>query len=429
MSSIILPPSRIVLTGTDRTPGKTVGHVKIFGRAPGPYTLSWLDRGTSGTRQRTMRADWARAKKAAEQINTALINSRHALGQLDEAGAAEYLRCRDVAARYGRGVESIVMEHAELIDQLAGATPRAAARYYLDSRPAAVNPKTVPDAVTSLLEQKRKAQAGAKWLRTLTHQLDIFAKKFTGPIHLLQVHELNKWLWSLDCGLRTRKNYRDAIRELFRYAAAENLIDRLRAQDLIKGLDRIKPPPTEAQVWTPDQMAHILGACHDNLLPLVVLIAFGGIRHEEISPEDDAEALLDWSNIDLVKGTIRVPKTVAKTKRMRLIKMRPNLIAWLKLHAKRSGPICDLGRTGDALSALGDRAGIPWVKNALRNSFITYRLAATNDIALVAREAGNSAKVIHDEYLELATEEQGKAWFDIHPPEPASIIQLDFAFK
>jgi hypothetical protein len=50
-----------------------------------------------------------------------------------------------------------------------------------------------------------------------------------------------------------------------------------------------------------------------------------------------------------------------------------------------------------------------------RNSYISYGVAVTQDVQRVSLESGNSPKVIHKEYLELATEEDGKKWFRIVP--------------
>ncbi len=68
----------------------------------------------------------------------------------------------------------------------------------------------------------------------------------------------------------------------------------------------------------------------------------------------------------------------------------------------------------------GIRAGA----NRFRNSFITYRVAETNDIKLTAKESGNSERDIEDNYLELATEEEAAAWFSIEPsPERLKELQ------
>ena len=67
-----------------------------------------------------------------------------------------------------------------------------------------------------------------------------------------------------------------------------------------------------------------------------------------------------------------------------------------------------------------------WKANALRHSFISYRLAETKDIAAVALEAGNSPKIIFAHYRELCTEREANEWFSILPAEAAAknIIQL-----
>ena len=66
---------------------------------------------------------------------------------------------------------------------------------------------------------------------------------------------------------------------------------------------------------------------------------------------------------------------------------------------------------------------LPWKANALRHSFISYRLAKTKDIAAVALEAGNSPRMIFAHYRELCTESEAADWFGIvrancgRPPE------------
>jgi hypothetical protein len=42
-------------------------------------------------------------------------------------------------------------------------------------------------------------------------------------------------------------------------------------------------------------------------------------------------------------------------------------------------------------------------------------VAVTHDVAKVALESGNCPRIIQREYLELATEEDGKRWFAVFP--------------
>jgi hypothetical protein len=56
-----------------------------------------------------------------------------------------------------------------------------------------------------------------------------------------------------------------------------------------------------------------------------------------------------------------------------------------------------------------------WKHNALRHSFISYRVADIQNVAQVALEAGNSPQMIFKHYRELVRPDAAKAWFSIKP--------------
>src|ERR1035437_9604251 len=56
-----------------------------------------------------------------------------------------------------------------------------------------------------------------------------------------------------------------------------------------------------------------------------------------------------------------------------------------------------------------------WKHNALRHSFISYRLAAVPNTAQVALEAGDSPQMIFGHYRELGRAADGEKWFGITP--------------
>ena len=66
------------------------------------------------------------------------------------------------------------------------------------------------------------------------------------------------------------------------------------------------------------------------------------------------------------------------------------------------------------------KAKVEWKVNGLRHSFITYRLAATKNVAEVAHEAGNSPTMIFRHYRELATPAQAEEWFGMKPAHAAA---------
>ena len=105
----------------------------------------------------------------------------------------------------------------------------------------------------------------------------------------------------------------------------------------------------------------------------------------------------------------------------RLIPMADNLVAWLAPFRGSTGRISARWLTPQTLVQAFDRFGrsreIHVGANKFRNSYISYRVAVTHDVQRVALESGNSPRIIQREYLELATEADGKRWFNIRPPE------------
>jgi hypothetical protein len=69
-------------------------------------------------------------------------------------------------------------------------------------------------------------------------------------------------------------------------------------------------------------------------------------------------------------------------------------------------------------------ARIKWKQNALRHSFISYRLAVVQDVNRVALEAGTSPQMIFRHYRELATPEQAQTWFAITPKAAPNVVPI-----
>jgi integrase len=62
----------------------------------------------------------------------------------------------------------------------------------------------------------------------------------------------------------------------------------------------------------------------------------------------------------------------------------------------------------------------PWRKNALRHSYISYRVADVQDVPKVALESGNSPQMIFQHYRELVQAKAAKEWFAIFPKREAA---------
>jgi len=73
------------------------------------------------------------------------------------------------------------------------------------------------------------------------------------------------------------------------------------------------------------------------------------------------------------------------------------------------------------------RAGVPWRKNALRHSWISARVADTQDVAKTALEAGNSPSVVFSHYRQVITPAEAARWFSVMPSLPANVATMKAA--
>src|SRR5262249_27616429 len=101
-----------------------------------------------------------------------------------------------------------------------------------------------------------------------------------------------------------------------------------------------------------------------------------------------------------------------------------NLKAWLQVCRRSAETCCDVKRTENPIRRLAEKAGIVWKHNALRHSFISYRVALTQNIPQVALEAGNSVKLVNSNYRALVTPDEAKAWFAILPKTAENIVPM-----
>ena len=116
--------------------------------------------------------------------------------------------------------------------------------------------------------------------------------------------------------------------------------------------------------------------------------------------------------MDLDRRIIEVRAGQAKTASRRVIPISDNLAAWLA-SLRRRGRVVPSCRQHREITALAKSLGIPWPRNVLRHSFISYRIAIVKSADQVALEAGNSPAIIFRHYRELTTEETAKEWFGI----------------
>ena len=129
-------------------------------------------------------------------------------------------------------------------------------------------------------------------------------------------------------------------------------------------------------------------------------------------------------------GIIEIRAAKAKTASRRTVPILPNLRVWLRRYRQESGPVCPFANLTEqfldltiavnkARAAKGRTGEFKWRHNGLRHSFISYRVAAVQNVARVALEAGNSPQVIFNNHRELVSPRDAKEWFAIKPGKKA----------
>jgi integrase len=192
--------------------------------------------------------------------------------------------------------------------------------------------------------------------------------------------------------------------------------------DLLARVEKRSEKRAPVGIFTPSELTALLGSASPEVAPCIALNAFAGLRAEEI-------LRLDWTDIERRPGFIEVAAHKAKTATRRIVPISENLARWLAIaprNGQRMWPYSK-DRFFKALRRAADNAKVTWMQNALRHSFISYRLAEIQDVNRVALEAGNSPQMIFRHYRELATPEQARTWFAIAPEAAPNVVPIKLA--
>lgn len=370
------------------------------------YTVSYY---FGGKRQRRTFASLDLAEQEARIVATKIAAGQLDVLSLTSADRTAYVRSMDILRELKTPLELAVMQFAEANRILKGASLVEASKFYAKHHGSNVVARMVADVVLEFVEAKRKDGLSAVYCGDLESRLTPFGAKFGCPVNMVLGSEIQDYLRDLKCGPRSKNNTRKSIRTLFAFAQGRGYLPK--GDTEASAIQRAKEPGRSIGIFTPDAMASMLKLADEELVAFLAIGAFAGLRRAEI-------LRLDWSEVDLADGHIEVKAKKAKTGSRRLVPISENLKLWLGGVREREGKI--FGRSEPMLtqmvSALAKKAGVKWVQNGLRHSYISYRVAQVQNVAQVALEAGNSPQIIFSNYRELVKPKQAELWFSIVPP-------------
>jgi integrase len=386
-----------------------------------------------GKRKLQSFADLKDAKARADAIIDANASRDFDVLSLKGRDLIIYRRSLPHLAASGTPLDVACERYASAVAKLGAVPLDKAVDFYVENC-AGLQPRTVREVLDEFIalrkqRTKKGTPASQIYLDTLESRLGRFAKDFQGPIASVTGETIEEWLTGSEYKGRTRFNYVRLIKTLFKFAQAKRYFPR--NVDPLENIESAFDDDGEIEVFTPEEMSRLLASARPELVPFLAIAAFAGLRSAEISR-------LDWS--DVKDRFIEIKKSKAKTRSRRLVPIQPNLAKWLAPYRKPAGPVVPFANVPKQLIWLAESTAEPanadgtpgkpavkWKHNALRHSFITYRMVTEQNENVVASEAGNSPGMIFKHYRELATPEAGKAWFAIAPESPANVVTMNAA--
>jgi len=264
---------------------------------------------------------------------------------------------------------------------------------------------------------KAKERAGAEGERTYRAKLNVFVDKFkTQYLDSLSVTTLNAYLDGFQNQV-TRNDNRKRIVTLCRWAQKQNFLIRGVTPN-IESTERGKEKPPSIGIINSTTFSEILEFIRENhpkYLAAVVLAGFCGIRIDELHGKHaDRDKRQLWEDINLEEEYVHVTAVKERTPAHRKVPLSKAAIVWLLLCKNRTGPICEK-QAFEKIRPILKKNSFVIPSNCFRHSFISHRVAQTQNKPQVANEAGNSVHEIDLHYRFPLTQKEGDQWFKIIP--------------
>lgn len=277
----------------------------------------------------------------------------------------------------------------------------------------------VPLYMETLKDMSRQYRAAVRQI------IKRFCSDFGGNlIDDVMPEQFEEWLseWK-----KTPSAYNFALRHIkpfFAWAISKKYA----VQSPAEGIKQRKHQRAPISILTPVQAHSLLDACRDysadekmpenlrvNAVDMKIAVAvllFAGVRPEEVTE-------LMWEHVKLAHGYIRVEPEVSKTNSVRLVRIEPNLKAWLETvpEEKRAGKLSPKNWQRK-WQAVRRRAGISHLNDVCRHSYASYWLAAHRDTHGLLENMGHTtSKTTIKYYLTACNPEEVPAYWRIFPED------------
>jgi integrase len=385
-------------------------------------------------------SDPVTAENHANDVADKLVKNEVNVLTFSRADHDEYI----TAVQHAKAAGMSLIRAASLmaqVKQILGGEDKIleAAHYYAQKFPATFPDKSVAEVKDEFIQYHEARKSSARYLSSLRHHLEVLAKSFQCPMRFVTYPELDQFLQNLNRKPKTINNFVGTIKTFFNFGKKRGYLPR--DCDEADRLEKVREQGGIIEVWSPEELIRLFKSALVDIsksergisnrarrvfIPSLAIGAFAGLRSQEIER-------LDWQDIKMNEGVILVRAYVGGERNKtgkRTAPLLPNLRAWLEPFAQQSGRVCpyshphyyDIQRSIAETTATASLPALQWRHNALRHSFISYRVQIVGNRYTVAEEAGNSPEMIKRHYLEmelpngdLITKKQAVVWFSIFP--------------
>jgi integrase len=388
--------------------------VSIYKTPSNGYPLYVLVYYQDDRRKREYNADYRILLSRADEVLEDLIQARPVeAGVLNSSDRNEFIRAKAIVGKINQPLDVVARHYSEAVKILGTDLVIEAAREYAKRHPIKLPLIKVADLVTEFLEEKTKQGRSDRHLETLKSHCKRFGDAVCKNVGSVTSPDIDLFLDGLEVGTRTRDNVVNSINTLFEYAKRKRYLPS--DHDELSRVTRLDNDEDGLiEIYTPADISALLKTADESLVPFIAIGGFAGLRSSEIQR-------LDWQDVKFDSNCIVVQKGKVKKrgKSRRIVPMLPNLKKWLKPFAQNTGQVWPHSKPYlyEVLSAVATKAKVGWKSNALRHSFVSYRVAQIKNIPQVAYESGNSPQIIDSNYRELVTEMEAKKWFTLRPTE------------
>jgi integrase len=370
-----------------------------------------------GKRHRLHHNDLEKAIVEAEAKAAQLSRGDIDAVQLTGRDRLVYGRALEAIREHALPLDAAALEYSEARKLLDGVPLVDAVRFYSRHHGRGIKRKSVADAVEAMIAAKTAKGLSQVYLADLRYRLGVFKEAFHCDVGALVPDDVAAFFELLRLSPRSYNNFLRAVRTFLTFAQNHGWLSK--EIDLLARVEKRSETRAPVEIFTPSQLTALLKNASREIAPCFALAAFAGLRAEEI-------LRLDWADVEWRPGFIEVAAHKAKTATRRIVPISENLARWLAIAPRNAERVWRHSKAYffEAMRNTASDAKIKWKQNALRHSFISYRLAEIQDVNRVALEAGTSPQMIFRHYRELATPEQAATWFAIVPQAAPNVVPI-----